>query len=304
MFCFRTGWCDKRITDADWNIEGMHIDMKLDKRPEGCPVKVMVGTMGTAQVPVVFKVFNKSLFTKFDEIRSLLREIDIHRSLDHPNIIAMYGVLEDKEHIYIVMERGQYDMFELVRKAGLMNESMFIKDVFIPIVDSLRYLHSQNIAHLDIKPENIIYGFDQRWKLADFGLSLNYTTDKPHRRIGTLQYMSPEAVNDPTDISFKSDMWALGILYCEIVHGYHPFGISPREHFNDHRRKLSRPPSFQKGSTYPYTFKVVKSCLELRPNNRPNAEEIIRNSAMLVRNSPGNFLERIERRTLQHVPTF
>lgn len=64
--------------------------------------------------------------------------------------------------------------------------------VLQPFMSALRYLHALNIIHRDIKPENLLMTASGELKVADFGLSIDVTRERPVTRVGTLDYMAPE----------------------------------------------------------------------------------------------------------------
>lgn len=88
------------------------------------------------------------------------------------------------------------------------------------------YLHSKDIAHRDIKPENIVLDKSFRVKICDFGWACKMERGEVRTSIcGTLEYMSPEiAVKNVYTI--KTDVWALGILLYEMLHGHPPFIVN------------------------------------------------------------------------------
>ena len=92
------------------------------------------------------------------------------------------------------------------------------------IAYGLRFLHSKNIIHRDVKPENILMTADYRIKLADFGVSkmVNECFTQAHTSIGTLTYMSPEVyLHRP--YNKKCDIWALGLILYEVAMMKYPF---------------------------------------------------------------------------------
>ena len=86
------------------------------------------------------------------------------------------------------------------------------------IIQALIYLHSKNppILHRDIKPENILICND-KLKIADFGWS-NFKTDIRNTYCGTPDYLSPEMILG-TNHNEKTDIWSLGVLLYELLHG-------------------------------------------------------------------------------------
>ena len=108
-----------------------------------------------------------------------------------------------------------------------------VRDVIYPTLCALAYMHSENIIHRDVKPENTLVAEDGTAVLADFGLSMDCGLERPATRLGTLDYMAPEVLRCPDkDASTapgpqlydgKVDSWAVGILAFEVLVGRAPF---------------------------------------------------------------------------------
>jgi aurora kinase len=119
------------------------------------------------------------------------REIRIHIALDHENIIKLYAAFEDEKNVYMVQEfAGNGDLFEeLRRNGGIVKEKYAVRDILAPFLNALSYMHSRNIVHRDIKPENLLLASNKMIKIADFGLSIDCSSERPVTRAGTLDYM-------------------------------------------------------------------------------------------------------------------
>ena len=126
-------------------------------------------------------------------------EFDILRQLDHPNIIKLFEVFEDKKYIYFIMEVCEGgELFERITEKGAFNEEE-AKDAFNQIMKAIQYMHHNKICHRDMKPENLLFvkTGDSLLKLIDFGISKTYfdksnadQTIKMKTRAGSLFYIS------------------------------------------------------------------------------------------------------------------
>lgn len=97
---------------------------------------------------------------------------------------------------------------------------------FIQTAAAIYFLHSKELVHRDIKPENLLLDDKNNIKLCDFGWCVQIYDDEPRNTFcGTYEYMAPEVINE--DYYDKSiDLWSLGILLYELLHGYSPFRVS------------------------------------------------------------------------------
>ena len=113
------------------------------------------------------------------------------------------------------------------KAAKKLNESE-VKLIFKQLVDGVSYLHKNNIAHRDLKLENILIDDNKNIKVIDFGFSLVTPRNKPlNVCCGTPSYMAPELIAKKNYYGHLVDIWALGILLFVLLSGYFPFkGIS------------------------------------------------------------------------------
>ena len=103
-----------------------------------------------------------------------MKEIDLLRIIEHPNVIKLYEVYEDETHIHIVLEHLKGgELFRHIQQKGAYNEYDAAK-VMKQLLSALCYIHKRGIIHRDLKPENIIVseiGASGIFKIADFGLA-------------------------------------------------------------------------------------------------------------------------------------
>ena len=170
------------------------------------------------------KVIDKrKLLVSYGKLDIIYNEINIHSKLDHENIIKLYNVHDDPEHINIIMEYAPNgNLFELLskQKNGFSEYKAF--EYFIQVVNAVCYLHNNNIIHRDIKPENILIGDDNKIKLCDFGWAKELTLENRSTFCGTVEYMAPEIVENE-NYDYGVDIWSLGILLYELLYGHSPF---------------------------------------------------------------------------------
>lgn len=157
----------------------------------------------------------------------VLREVLIMKIVSHPNIVNLIEVINDPDtdHFYMVLEyvEGKWDC-EGAGPPGGLGEAIarkYLRD----IVSGLIYLHSHNIVHMDIKPQNLLVSRNGTVKIADFSVSQVFEEDNDElrRSPGTPVITAPECCLGLTYRGKAADTWAVGItLYCMIM-GKFPF---------------------------------------------------------------------------------
>ncbi|CAK6953717.1 serine/threonine-protein kinase 36 [Scomber scombrus] len=157
------------------------------------------------------------------ELRSLKREIDIMRGLQHPNIVQLFDSFETETDVVVVTEYAEGQLFQILEDDGSLPESQ-VREIACQLVSALYYLHSHRILHRDMKPQNILLGKSGVLKLCDFGFAraMSVSTLVLTSIKGTPLYMSPELVEEkPYD--HTADLWSLGCILYELHTGAPPF---------------------------------------------------------------------------------
>ncbi|OWF42544.1 calcium/calmodulin-dependent protein kinase kinase 1-like isoform X2 [Mizuhopecten yessoensis] len=207
-------------------------------------------------------------------LERVYREIAILKKLDHPNIVRLIEVLDDPE------EDNLYMVFELLEKGEVLevptptplSEDMAWK-YFRDIIVGIEYLHYQKIIHRDIKPSNLLLGDDGHVKIADFGVSNEFTgTDiSLTSTAGTPAFSAPETLKDGKEefLGKALDIWAMGITLYSLVYGQVPFPPKDDYIMGLHRRILNDPVTFPSVPTLSEQMKdLIVKMLEKDPNNR------------------------------------
>ncbi|TRY89574.1 hypothetical protein DNTS_025292 [Danionella cerebrum] len=155
------------------------------------------------------------------------REVSILKEIQHPNVITLHDVFENKNEVILILELvAGGELFDfLAEKESLSEEEAteFLKQ----ILDGVTYLHSKQIAHFDLKPENIMLLNRSvphpRIKLIDFGLAHKIDFGNDFKNIfGTPEFVAPEVVNyEP--LGLEADMWSIGVITYILLSGVSPF---------------------------------------------------------------------------------
>ena len=128
-----------------------------------------------------------------------LNEIAILKVLDHPNILKLYEFFEDSQNYYLVTDYlNGGELLDYILKNKVLSETETAKYIK-QVLESVSYLHSNNIVHRDIKLENLVlesHSPDALLKLIDFGISVIQNPRKKLRnRKGTISYLAPEVID-------------------------------------------------------------------------------------------------------------
>ncbi len=205
-------------------------------------------------------------------IERFKREALLLAKLNHPNIVQIYDLIETADQMALVME--------LVDGQNLQT---YLREHIVPIKQRLQWLtqiseglaiaHDTGIIHRDLKAENILINQRGQAKITDLGIakSQDFKGTLTEHVAGSYCSMSPEqAVGDP--ISFKSDLFSLGILAYQLLCGAHPFGDTSNK-LQTMQRIISHPPTspLQHNPDIPGEFiELLGQLLSKDPDHRPD----------------------------------
>ena len=182
--------------------------------------------ISTGRVIAVKKMSIGNSQSKYNKIK---KEIDLLKSLDHPNIVKYYDFFQEEEYIYLMMEYLEgCTLKQYIKKNENISEDN-ARIIIKQLLTALSYLHyTCDICHRDVKPENIMFKEKNDincLKLLDFGLSLDSFESKNHlENCGTLVYMAPELLINNGKYTKGVDVWSVGIiLYMLLMKGKNPF---------------------------------------------------------------------------------
>lgn len=174
---------------------------------------------------VAIKVLNDSVLKRPNAIEKFKKEAKYHAQLIHTNIVTVYGFIEERKMLGIVMEYVDGESLDrtIYRHGRLkFGDALFILK---QVLKGLGYAHTKGYVHRDIKPSNIIVNSEGIAKIMDFGISVSLEDEsnkKTGAKAGTSFYMSPEQVRGRT-VDNKSDIYCLGTTLYEILTGEPPF---------------------------------------------------------------------------------
>ncbi|KJA27969.1 hypothetical protein HYPSUDRAFT_112868, partial [Hypholoma sublateritium FD-334 SS-4] len=237
--------------------DGSAVRMRLVVREEGKPpTHFQLGNcIGRGQFGSVYRALNLNTGQmvavkrirleglKEDEVTTLMREVDLVKSLSHPSIVKYEGMARDKDTLSIVLEYAENgSLGQTLRAFGRLNEKL-VASYVVKILEGLHYLHTSDVVHCDLKAANILTTKNGNVKLSDFGVSLNLRAmaregtagggggkdggkegkeGKEGEVAGTPNWMAPEVI-ELQGASTKSDIWSLGCTVIELLTGRPPY---------------------------------------------------------------------------------
>ncbi|KAJ6610201.1 hypothetical protein B0H10DRAFT_2225214 [Mycena sp. CBHHK59/15] len=178
--------------------------------------------LNTGQMVAVKRIRLEGL--KEDEVTTLMREVDLVKSLSHPSIVKYEGMARDQDTLSIVLEYAENGSLGQTLKAfGKLNERL-VASYVVKILEGLHYLHSSDVVHCDLKAANILTTKNGNVKLSDFGVSLNLRAMEREIKdvAGTPNWMAPEVI-ELKGASPKSDIWSLACTVIELLTGRPPY---------------------------------------------------------------------------------
>lgn len=166
----------------------------------------------------------KSSTLQPDLVERFRREGEALRSLDHPNIVKFFDMFQEHNVYYLIMEYVPGGDLEHYMKQNSLSIKSIIS-IVIEIAEALALSHHHHIIHRDIKPANILITDQKHVRVTDFGIALVQDQERLTETggiIGTIDYMSPEAIQNEK-LDARSDIWSLGVILFEMLSGMRPF---------------------------------------------------------------------------------
>ncbi|KAJ3309683.1 Checkpoint kinase 2 [Blyttiomyces sp. JEL0837] len=157
-------------------------------------------------------------------ITAFQREIDILKSLEHPNVVAFLDCIEENGTIYLVQELvSGGDLLQYVVSKKRLDEAE-ARVMFLQMVQVLKYLKEKQITHRDLKPDNFLLTEDKVLKLADFGLAKGFEKDIMNTVCGTPIYLAPEILTSRgRSYDCRVDVYSTGVILFFLLSGKVPF---------------------------------------------------------------------------------
>merc|ERR1719445_979014 len=226
---------------------------------------------------VAIKIIDKTALNP-GSLQKLFREVRIMKTLDHPNIVKLFQVIETEKTLYLVMEYASGgEVFDYLVLHGRMKEKE-ARAKFRQIVSAVQYCHQKKIIHRDLKAENLLLDSEMNIKIADFGFSNEFVIgNKLDTFCGSPPYAAPELFQGKKYDGPEVDVWSLGAILYTLVSGSLPFdGSTPRELRERVLRGKYRIPFYMSTDCE----NLLKKFLVLNPARRASLEVIMKDKWM------------------------
>ncbi|EJK76952.1 hypothetical protein THAOC_01259, partial [Thalassiosira oceanica] len=246
----------------------------------------MNGVSGNFMAVKILQIPNDNRRAIIDDLQ---REIDLMKTLKHPNIVRYLGAEVDRPrnilHIFQEWAPGG-SVSSLLRQFGGPFTTAVVRSYTSQILSGLQYLHSHGIIHRDIKGGNILVSSDGSIKVADFGASkrVEVLSDEPDEMEmtmrGTPYFMALEVFEER--YGAKADIWSVGGVIYQMVTGSPPWKnlgfkspISLFMHLKSHDRPPELPYLSQcSDNERQQLLSILKRCFQRDPSLRPSASDL------------------------------
>lgn len=251
-------------------------DVKHTVLGTGVSGSVVLAINRCTKARVAVKTLNLRGLTS-EKKRDLLGEVEIFLCLDHPHVARLFDVYEWDDSMHLVMECMEGgELFDRVGEKQTFVESDAAEATWQMIL-AVNYLHSEGMAHRDLKLENWLYESKggHYLKLIDFGFSkILQTNSSLDTSCGTILYVAPEVLAHK--YTTQCDLWSLGVIVFILLSGYMPFhGKSEKETLNIIKTGHYVMKSCRWSKVSKEARDFVKSLLVVDPNVRLTAEQAL-----------------------------
>ncbi|XP_023806347.1 serine/threonine-protein kinase BRSK2 isoform X2 [Oryzias latipes] len=184
---------------------------------------VKVGIHCVTCQKVAIKIVNREKLSE-SVLMKVEREIAILKLIEHPHVLKLHDVYENKKYLYLVLEHvSGGELFDYLVKKGRLTPKEARK-FFRQIISALDFCHSHSICHRDLKPENLLLDEKNNIRIADFGMaSLQVGDSLLETSCGSPHYACPEVIRGEKYDGRKADAWSCGVILFALLVGALPF---------------------------------------------------------------------------------
>ncbi len=236
---------------------------------------------------VAVKLMSPALGTSENARLRFIRELDILKQLSHPNIVRYKGSGRYHGAPFFIMEYVEGESLDhvMARRDRLTWEE--IVELGFQLCGALQHAHDKGIIHRDLKPSNIMVLRDGTVKLTDFGIAKDTDVTAltaANSTVGTAAYMSPEQCRGSREITSKSDLYSMGVMFYELLTGRKPFHAeTAMEMFLQHANGTFAQPSKLVLECPPWLNTIICQLMEKKPEQRPLNADAVAQGLSLVK---------------------
>jgi serine/threonine protein kinase len=229
------------------------------------------GTDLSLDRPVAIKFLDRRYPSDPDVVHRFQREARAAASLDHPNIIPIYGVGEHRGWHYFVMKYVDGSTVCALLAGGARLGLAEALRLALQVCRGLAHIHARGNVHRDVKPSNVMLDANGHAYILDFGIlrQQDSTLTMTGLMAGTPLYMAPEQARDVRQADARSDLYSLGVMLFEMLAGRSPFWAeTPVEVMTKHLTEPAPPLSRFREDAPPALVSLLLRALEKDPERR------------------------------------
>ena len=237
---------------------------------------------------VAIKSFNKSKFSDEKYRNKIINEIKLMKNLKHFSVVKLLDVIENEKYILLIMENilGG-DLLTFIKKRNKLQEKI-AKFLIKQLLQAIKYIHSKNIVHRDIKLDNILIDLNNNIKLCDFGVGkyVEGENEMLFDQCGTPAYIAPEVLSGEGYSGFPVDLWSCGVVLYSLLMGNVPFKA---QNLNELQGLIISGNYKQVKGISNNAKDLLNKLLEIDPNKRINVNEALNHPWFLENNDNDEY---------------
>ncbi|XP_074593090.1 serine/threonine-protein kinase BRSK2-like [Brevipalpus obovatus] len=222
---------------------------------------------------VAVKIINRDKLSE-SVLQKVEREIAIMKLIEHPHVLGLYDVYENKKYLYLILEHvSGGELFDYLVKKGRLTPKE-AKRFFRQIISALDFCHSHSICHRDLKPENLLLDEKNNIRIADFGMaSLQIEGSMLETSCGSPHYACPEVIRGEKYDGRRADVWSCGVILYALLVGALPFDDDNlRQLLEKVKRGVFHIPHFVPSECQD----LLRGMIEVDSNKRLTLQEVVR----------------------------